>query len=237
MEKVYQSETIAELAKALAAAQGEMGHATKDVSNTFFKSKYADLPAVIDAARPALAKNGLAVVQVTEFDEQGNVGLMTQLMHSSGQWVRGWYPIRPVKNDPQGIGSALTYARRYSYQGMAGIASAADDDDGNAASGNAPGASNKPEVSDWTQKKPSARARNAEWTRIRDELIGCGSLDELKMIWSANYTKVEEFRRQDAQFAEELERVKDTRKAELSGQKVQDEAMTAGMPAEFNQTK
>lgn len=130
-----QSESIAKLAEALAKAQADMSHAHKGAENPFFKSKYADLPAVIDAARPHLTANGLSVMQVTDFDEAG-MWVVTQLSHSSGEWIRGRYKINPVKNDPQGVGSAITYARRYSYQAMVGIATSMDDDDGNAASGN-----------------------------------------------------------------------------------------------------
>lgn len=140
---LYQSETINELAAALAKAQGEMQHAGKDVTNTFFKSKYADLPSVFDAARPCLAKNGISVVQLPEINAQGEVVLMTQISHASGQWMRSWYPVKPVKNDPQGLGSAVTYARRYAYCCMVGVA-AGDDDDGNAASGNAVSNNNTP---------------------------------------------------------------------------------------------
>lgn len=136
MTKQYQSEGINELATALAKAQGEMTHAKKDADNPFFKSKYADLPAVIDAARPHLAKHGLSVSQFTDIDEQSRVILISQLNHSSGQWQRSVYPLNPVKNDPQGLGSAFTYARRYTYCGLTGIAATGEDDDGNAASGN-----------------------------------------------------------------------------------------------------
>jgi hypothetical protein len=138
--KQYQSEAINDLAAALAKAQAEMTHASKDAKNPHLKSKYADLSAVIDAARPHLAKNGLSVVQVTDPGELDTVVLMTQLSHASGQWVRGWYPVKPVKNDPQGFGSALTYARRYSYAAIVGVAASGEDDDGNAASGGSPAA-------------------------------------------------------------------------------------------------
>jgi len=144
--KPYQSDAICDLAAALAKAQAEMTHASKDAKNPHLKSKYADLSAVIDAARPHLAKNGLSVVQVTETDEAGTVVLMTQLSHASGQWVRGWYPVKPVKNDPQGFGSALTYARRYSYAAIVGVAASGEDDDGNAATNGGPASPrNEPE--------------------------------------------------------------------------------------------
>lgn len=131
----YQSDQINELATALAKAQAEIGHASKAADNPFFKSRYADLPAIYNAARPALSKHGLAVTQLTEFADGDKVSIVTTLMHSSGQWMRGWYPVRPVKADPQGLGSAITYARRYAYSAMVGVASDDEDDDGNAASG------------------------------------------------------------------------------------------------------
>lgn len=137
MDRTYQTESVAELFAALAKAQGEITHAAKAADNPHFRSKYADLPAVMDAARPHLAKNGLAVAQITDFDADGNMLLMTQLSHSTGQWIRSWYPVRPVQNTPQGIGSALTYARRYAYCALVGVA-ADDDDDGNAASNGNP---------------------------------------------------------------------------------------------------
>ncbi|CAM6005666.1 unnamed protein product [Sphagnum balticum] len=126
------SETIGELTKALAKAQGAFEHASKETRNEFFKSKYANLANVIDAAKKPLADNGLAVFQSTDTDENGKVFLITILSHSSGEWISGKYPIAPIKQDPQGYGSAFTYARRYAFSAITGIA--ADDDDGNAAS-------------------------------------------------------------------------------------------------------
>lgn len=128
-----QSESINELAAALAKAQGAMKPAGKSAENPFFKSKYADLPAIVSACRIALAENNLAVVQRTDFDE-ARTFIETVLMHGSGQWISARYPVNPVKNDPQGMGSAVTYARRYSLAAIVGVVSD-DDDDGNAASG------------------------------------------------------------------------------------------------------
>lgn len=134
MERQYNSESINELAGALAKAQGEIVNAAKSVDNTFFKSKYADLAACIDASRSALSKNGLSVVQYTDYDA-ADQWMVTQLMHASGQWMKSYYPIRPIKNDPQGMGSAITYARRYAYCAIVGVAAEGEDDDGNEASG------------------------------------------------------------------------------------------------------
>ena len=118
------------MAGALCLAQGDMNPAKKGASNTFFKSTYADLSGVIEASRYPLSANDLSIVQ---YCDNGHV--VTQLMHSSGQWLRGRLRIQPKDNTPQGIGSALTYARRYSWQMMVGIG--AEDDDGEAAMGRA----------------------------------------------------------------------------------------------------
>jgi hypothetical protein len=126
------SEAINEIAAALAKAQGQMEGAAKGKINPAFKSKYADLASVLEAAREPLSVNGLAVVQLTQKTPDGLV-LITKLVHSSGQWFSGEYPINPVKNDPQGFGSSTTYARRYALMAMVGIAP--EDDDGEAAMG------------------------------------------------------------------------------------------------------
>ena len=127
------SENINELAAALAKAQGEMRGAVKDSANPFFKSRYADLASVWDACRVPLTKNGLSVVQTNVGDGAEMVAVETILLHSSGQWISSFLSVKPVKNDPQGIGSCITYLRRYSLAAMVGIAP--EDDDGNAASG------------------------------------------------------------------------------------------------------
>lgn len=131
-----QSESIAALAAALAKAQGEIKGAAKDTANPFFKSKYADLASVWEACRAELTKNGLSVIQTT--DDGGNgITVVTTLAHSSGEWIRGRLTMRPVKDDPQGVGSAITYARRYALAAIVGVAP--EDDDGNAASGRSNG--------------------------------------------------------------------------------------------------
>lgn len=130
------STEIGKLAEALAKAQGEIKGAAKDSTNPHYRSKYADLASVWDACRQALTKNGLSVVQLPDVSADG-VFLHTTLAHSSGQWMRGTMPVKPVQDTPQGLGSALTYARRYSLAAMVGVAPD-DDDDGNAASAGTP---------------------------------------------------------------------------------------------------
>jgi hypothetical protein len=127
-----QSENINELITALAKAQAVIGVAIKQKDNPFFRSKYADLPAIWDVIREPLSRNGIAVIQAPQHDLEGNVYLETTIAHASGQWIRSSYPVTPVKPDPQGYASALTYARRYTLSAMCGVVQ--DDDDGNAAS-------------------------------------------------------------------------------------------------------
>lgn len=126
------SESINELATALAKAQGEITGALKDSANPFFKSKYADLASCWDACRAPLSKNGLAVIQAMDTTAE-HCHLISRLIHSSGQWISSVTPIQPKDDTPQAMGSALTYARRYALTAMVGIAQV--DDDGNAASG------------------------------------------------------------------------------------------------------
>jgi len=120
------SELINELASALCNAQGQMGGAVKDSSNPFFKSSYADLTSVIKAIKQPFSDNGLSYTQFPVSNEHG-VGVSTRLMHISGQWLEMEYTLPTVKKDPQASGSAITYARRYALQSIAGIPTADDD--------------------------------------------------------------------------------------------------------------
>lgn len=131
------SEQIDKIATALAKAQGEIQAAVKGSENPHFKSKYADLAACWDACRAPLTANGIAVIQ-SPSNEDGVIHLTTMLAHASGQWMKSDVSVRAAKPDAHGLGSAITYLRRFSLCSMAGIAPG-DDDDGNAASGNQDG--------------------------------------------------------------------------------------------------
>lgn len=124
------SDSISALMPALIKAQSAFAPAVKAKVNPHFKSKYVPLDAVIDAIAQPLRDNGIAIVQQTDIEDARTV-LITRLVHESGEWIAGKYPVHPVKADPQGEGSALTYARRYALMALAGIAP--EDDDGNAA--------------------------------------------------------------------------------------------------------
>lgn len=124
------SESIKEIATALSKAQSQMTGAKKATSNPFFKSQYADLSAVMEAISKPFADNGLSYIQSPGFTGE-LVSVTTRIMHTSGEWIEGETVLPPTKNDAQGYGSAITYAKRYGLQAMAGVPSV--DDDGNAA--------------------------------------------------------------------------------------------------------
>jgi hypothetical protein len=132
----YQSETIEHLSAALAAAQGVMKAAAFNRINPHFKNRYADLASVLEAIRDPFAKNGLSITQTTHLMNGADFVLRTTLRHASGQWVASEYPL-PRNAKPQELGSALTYARRYTLSAIAGTAGE-EDDDGQAASASAP---------------------------------------------------------------------------------------------------
>lgn len=127
------SEQINELAVALAKAQALVKGAMKDATNPHFRSSYADLSSVWDACRDALTANGLSVVQAPASGDDGAVCVTSRLLHASGQWMETTICCRPAKNDAQGLGSVITYLRRYSLAAMVGVAP--EDDDGESASG------------------------------------------------------------------------------------------------------
>ena len=121
----------APFAKAFIAAQKATEAVKKASTNPAFKSRYADLAVVVEAVIPALNESGIAVIQSPSFDGD-LVSVTTVLLHESGSSVTGTLSMRPTKMDPQGVGSAITYARRYALLAMAGAAP--EDDDGHAAS-------------------------------------------------------------------------------------------------------
>ena len=141
------SDSIKELATALAKAQAEMSGAKKDSENAAFKqgakvSKYADLASVREASFPTLTKFGLSVVQFTIPSERNEMQVETTLLHSSGEWMSGIIAIPVDKNNAHGYGSALTYCRRFALAAAVGIAP--EDDDGNAAAKAEPKPENRP---------------------------------------------------------------------------------------------
>jgi len=131
MEK---SESIAALAASLVTAQAKIKSALKDSVNPHYRNHYADLASVVTACKDALLSEGIAIIQSPVPADPGHVALQTVLLHKSGEWVGGTVTMKLQKDDPQGYGSGLTYARRYGLAAIANVCSG-EDDDGNAASG------------------------------------------------------------------------------------------------------
>jgi len=161
------------IATALAKAQANMGKALKQANNPHFRSKYADLGNVMDACLPALNEAGIALIQPTGEDEHSPF-VETILIHGeSGESLTCRVPLIVSKNDMQGYGSAVTYARRYGLMTMAGIAP--EDDDGNAAA-------KAPPKQEQRQQKPQETDAEAI-ERAKEYLAEADSLDDLKDRW------------------------------------------------------
>jgi hypothetical protein len=127
------SDSIKEIATALVKFNGEVARIGKDAANPFFKNSYATLDHIIDEVRPILTKYGLSILQIPGGDGE-NVIMKTLLLHESGEWIESEpLTMKPIKNDPQAVGSCITYARRYSLNSFLSL-STGEDDDGNKAS-------------------------------------------------------------------------------------------------------
>lgn len=126
METQEMSPTIGKLAAALCDAQAMLKPAKENAVNPFFKSKYADLASIWEACKEPFRACELSVAQTFEKGAE-EVVIVTYLLHSSGEWLKGSLPIKPKTNDPQGIGSAITYGRRYALAAMVGVCPADDD--------------------------------------------------------------------------------------------------------------
>ena len=193
-----QSENITDLAMALCLAQAQMGGAIKDSNNPFFKSSYADLTSVIKVIKQPFADNGLSFVQFPITSEGGKgVGVSTMIMHSSGQWVQGEYLLPMDKITAQGAGSAITYARRYALQAMAGIPTVDDDAEAAMFRGQ-PVAQEPPQkrVSKTLVQSVVALVISSQASEETSELVeALAELDEIEkqVIWKQLTTKQKEF--------------------------------------------
>lgn len=167
------SPSIGALAADLAAAQGKIRTAAKDSQNPHFKSRYADLASVWDACRSQLSEHGIAVIQPTSM-EDGRVVVTTLLAHKSGEWVSSSCSARPGKDDPQSVGSVVTYLRRYGLAAMVGVAPG-DDDDGEAGMGR----HDSPRAPAPPTRPPRGEGHDASWTSDRARF--CAKVGDLGM--------------------------------------------------------
>ena len=171
------SESIKNICKALITFKVKVGAITKDSKNPFFKSSYASLGTIIEAIEEPLAESGLAVMQFPT----GDHCLTTIVMHESGEWIQSIYRIRPIKDDAQGIGSCLTYQKRYALVSALCLNILEKDDDGNQASfGNGtPDNPEKPALP-WLNKNTDALAK------VQAYLLDNGTLDNVKLKYKLN---------------------------------------------------
>lgn len=185
------------IALALASAQTNMGKALKQANNPHFRSKYADLGSVMDACLPALNEAGIALIQPTGEDEHGRFVETTLIHGESGETLSCRVPLIVGKNDMQGYGSAVTYARRYGLMAMAGIAP--EDDDGNAAAKAAP-------------KNEPPKPISAEQYQIISDLIFDTETDEAKFC---QFMKVEDLHQLNAAQAKDAIAMLNKKKAKM----------------------
>lgn len=186
------------IASAFVKAKRDFAPALKTSTNPHFKSKYADLAACVEAVDDSFLKNGIVMYQET-FEDSAGVTVETVLLHESGEMLRcGKLHVPASKNDPQGYGSALSYARRYSLMAACGIAP--EDDDGNAAS----------------RKKEPQELTVSAVTDFLAAINDAEDMDALKRAFSVAYKAAEHF--SDAKAQASFEHAKDQRKAAIQNE-------------------
>lgn len=163
------SELINEIATSMAKAQAEMKPASKDATNPHYKSKYSDIASVWDAIRKPLTANGISVWQDVSTCEAG-VSVITRLVHCSGQWTEFGPLIMPLsKKDAHGVGSAISYCKRYALCAAVGVVSSEDDDDANDAVGD----KNQYQQSTYVKKKADELISSEQMVLVEDLLRQC----------------------------------------------------------------
>lgn len=169
------SETIQNLAKALVTFQVKVESIKKDATNPFFKSKYASLSNILDAIKTPLTESGLTVVQLPTGEHE----LTTTIIHESGEFIESTYTMTPVKNDPQGLGSVISYQRRYAL--TSALLLNTEDDDGNHATH---GGSTPKEAED---NKPWLNKDTKEFKAAVEKLkAGTTTMDKIKSFYKVS---------------------------------------------------
>lgn len=165
---IRSSDSIVALAAALVAAQAEMPGVPKETKGQVGSQVryYADLATVVEVVRPVLAKHSLAYVQLPADSDPGKVAVTTRLIHKTGEWLEDTLSMPAGNNGAQGVGSAITYARRYSLMAMLGLAP--EDDDGGAASQPAP---RQPQPRPARPAAAPAPDQNTQTTAVTDPQI------------------------------------------------------------------
>ena len=183
------------IATALVKAQQAFGPALKTSTNPHFRSRYADLSACVEAVIEGLNTAGIALIQRTSEDNTG-VTVETVFIHESGEMLEcGKLHVPAAKQDPQGYGSALTYARRYSLMAACGIAP--EDDDGNLASRKAPIPT--PDITDYLSAIEATSTSDELATVYKDALAACEGNQALQAkVIAAKKARVERAKQEKA---------------------------------------
>lgn len=209
------------LREAICSFKSTVDKIVKDKNNPFFKSKYADLPTILDIIDKDLANNGLTLNSYTEYNEAGALILRTNLQHiNSDEVITSVFPV--FGNKPQEIGSSITYARRYNIQSLLNLA--ADDDDGNDANNSKP-----------IQGKPKAVSK-ADKIKIYNDRVDCiKRLDDVEKYntiisekatsWLADAEK--EF---SIEYKEQMQRELDSAKVRVNAEKITDDILDDDIP-------
>lgn len=209
------SESIKEISAALCKAQLKIKAAVKDATNPHFRSKYADIASVIEAVREPLNAAGISFLQPVSATSEG-VAVETVLLHSSGEWLSETLNLPVSKQDAQGVGSAITYGRRYGLMAMCGVP--ADDDDGNAAMRKI-----TPTAGTWESLPESDQSRLTDLAQVAKEYIADGDV--------AAAVKVIDDAALDAEHKIALWTRFDSKQRSAMKKAASDAAMKEGMPA------
>lgn len=208
--KQQQAHALDKILPAILAVQSAAPTVSKGTDNPFFKSKYADLADIWSAIKESMAANNLIVTHLME-PRDGKEYLTTRIYHTSGQYLESVCPIEPVKRDPQGYGSAVTYMRRYSLSALLGIVTDMDDDGNDAAQAK----SKKPEP----KKEEPEVTQNPEFTQadyefVVERLAKCHDLDGLDAI--ADYAR-KNWKRMAKSYQDLITKAINNKKVEIAG--------------------
>jgi hypothetical protein len=214
MSAIETSPEIGELAKALPAAQAAITKITKDTANTHFQSRYASLTEIAEAILPAMNSNGFSVLQgVTT--APGAVQVSTRLIHTSAQWIEANHFVPVSRQDAQGVGSALTYARRQALQAFFSVAPAGEDDDGEGSVGR--GSGRPPLTPGEPPKTPPRPQRPARVARLEKTLTDVKTDADLTRAWELAKALRAELLAEEPETAKRLDALHKARSDELNG--------------------
>lgn len=182
---IEMSQTVAKLFDAFHKAQGELEGVHKDSANPHFRSRYASLENVMSTARPVLNAHGLAWTQHPGPIVDGRLSIVTQIMHTSGEWMRSTFHMAVAKQDPQGIGSATTYGCRYSLMAILGLPPT-DDDDGETAMGRGRSLGAAAAHEEVKPKSAAQARKDGDFEKFTAAIRECTTPDTLKQ-WGTSH--------------------------------------------------